>query len=164
MRGTLTVGDWSKDGHNQEETFEFEVTGDVAELTGEGCPEYQGDKRLQRHPTWGCATVPNLWAYYRKGVEVTGFDVTKYCEDYEDSHIPLKLGLALLPAMFADLDLAEGECEDESIDDALEVYPELWVAIVNRGIDEMGINATVKIVPRESRIIYNIGGYGLFWN
>lgn len=164
MRGTLTVGDWSHDGHNQESTFEIEITGEVLHLTGEGCPEFQGDSRLKRHPTWGCAKSPNLWAYYRKGVEVTGYDVTKYCKDYEDNHIPMELGLALLPAEFADY---KGDAEDaaeDGIDDADEYYPELWVAIVNRGIDAMNVFASVKVVPREARINYNIGGYGLFWN
>lgn len=164
MRGTLTVGDWSNDGHNQEETYLFEVTGDVESLTGEGCPEFQGDPRMQRHPTWGCASKPNLWAYYRKGVEVTGHDVIKYCNDYEDNHIPMALGLALLPGVFYDYEGSEEDANDDSIDDAGEYYPELWIAIVNAGIDAMNIHATVKIVPTESRINYNIGGYGLFWN
>lgn len=148
---TITVGDWSDDGHGKVETFTVEITGTL------------GGGTTPRHSEagWGCSKSPDLWHYYSLGLKATGVpDVTKYCADYEDNEVEAEVFDQWKAVLGVDLDDRKPTnglyyfCTDD--------YATVWVALVNKGIEAALEEGFVKILPTAQTLNYNIGGYGLF--
>ena len=134
----LTVGDWSRDGHNQFDQFRFRCN--------------KNRKKVE--------------AAYKTGAQMIGFDLTKYCTDYEDSHIPtaeiqkLSDAGARLPKwgeenstnLMEDLDLYD--LRDDSFSVETELYAELYMAIAQVGDPDF----VWQLVPTNFENEIHIGG------
>jgi hypothetical protein len=128
----LTVGDWSKDGHGM--TSSFNVDTDM--------------------------TTAEFLECYKRGVELVGFDLTEFCDEYEDCtlsvrHIKTLEGFGCKVAV-DDYDPEEKDIDlDDDVSLCDESYAELYVFIAN-----LGSPLPLTIVTDDNEV--SIGGYGLY--
>lgn len=119
----LTVGDWSDDGHGKV------------------------DNTLVKSNL----NKDDVLKAYKDGCKVCGFDITKYCEDYEDNSVPMELIRKVPPKILDSL----YEETDEEYGATSEDFAQIYLWICKQG----NPNFVYKVfVPKE----IHIGGYGLF--
>lgn len=129
----LTIGDWSRDGHNQIETITIETN----------------------------CTVEQINEISSKVKDVFGFTLDEYCEEYEDNRIPMEIWNKLVAMGFPADGLEYGSPSDlEDDPDGVYLYSgseyaDIWLFMIQR-CEPM---FTYKIVNNAN---INIGGYGLF--
>jgi len=137
---SLTVGDWSGDGHDKDEVFYIKCNLNVTELQDA----------------------------YKQGVKETGIDVSKCCEEYEDSRFDKEDALKLLKEgkAFEFISKNIQKDIDDSIDDAddddltiycIEMFAVLWLCVARIA------QPTLKIQFNKNPPNIDIGGYGLFY-
>ena len=126
----FVVGDWSKDGHGMTSVFNIQ------------CNLNFGD--------FGKA--------YENGIHLIGFDIEKYCKDYEDGGIPIDFAMKLKEQGF-DVNKFDDDLEKNEdisfvyIDSS--TYFEIYMFIAFKG--------NPKLIWNYAEIpIIKIGGYGLF--
>ena len=171
IKGRVTVGDWSGDGHEKTDVIDILVPHG---LKAEGKDwDQSGYIKGTSQQTWGCSKDPNLWFYYELAVSKGVPNLKKlYCSDYEECTMPKAGYDELLSSLGLDPTAEEWQLdsEDDSSDDGepvvyldSEIFAELWIAIVNYGIKLNGEVGEVKsyTVAREKVVNFNIGGYGL---
>jgi len=122
----LVIGDWSDDGHGKTHTVTVK-----SNLLKE-----------------------NIDRAYLEGVKKIGVDISEYCEDYEDTLVPMEALKKLETAGF-DLYTLDGYGEDEEFGIWYEDFAKIWMFIAKTG------NPDLILVPADPNSI-NIGGYGLF--
>ena len=71
MKVKFEIGDWSADGHGMSDTYIIDT---------EGTFDLEED--------------------FARGVEVLGHDITKHCQDYEESYIPIEIANRLKDEQF----------------------------------------------------------------
>lgn len=134
---TLTVGDWSRDGHNQ-----FDVV------------------RIQSN-----RTMPELLDAWSRGMTKLGlkhdgrWPYLPWCENYQDSVLPNEAVKLLTEAGVDITQFTQPSYKDESVlylEDS-ECYAMLWLAVAWLADDKL----VYKIAPKYENNL-NIGGYGLF--
>lgn len=154
LNARITTGDWSEDGHNIHHAHTIEIP---AHLKGKSEKGKEHKKK-----TWGCSSEPDLWFYYKLGVESGIPDLTALCSDYEDNKIDMGAAKAYVAAFGNDI-FEDGFDETrEGVYLTGEDYVRIWVDIVNKGIELNGEVGKVKVVTEEKSLNYNIGGYGLY--
>jgi hypothetical protein len=135
MKVKFEIGDWSKDGHNQFDTFILEVDGSV---------DVEKD--------------------YVKGMRKVGFDLTEYCQEYEDHCIPKALVHKIWELGYeTSLESLQPDYDDEPGSDECwigsEDYLDLYMTIAMIG------NGNIKYSTVGDDIsVIRPGGYGLFCN
>lgn len=142
MRIRLVAGDWSKDGHNQSDTYMYEVN-----LSSEELSEAfkLGAARLGQKFNDG---------NYR------GDPAFNFCENYRDSKIPPQV-VAAMRREGLDPDDFFQRWTDKTDGDAdyvaeIDLWPEFWLAVAKLGNPSL----TYKKTSDEGWIA--IGGYGLY--
>lgn len=140
MRVRLVVGDWSKDGHGQSDTYIYEVN----------------------------LTKQDLLAAYKVGCKRLSLKVSaenyreaylNFCEDYQDPKVPPEVVRALRAEGLDPDELFEcwsGDGGDEDYVGTVDAWPELWLAIAKLGEPSL----TYAQVYGDDSI--EIGGYGLY--
>lgn len=135
--GTITVGDWSRDGHNISEDFPISIPENLTK---------------------------SLQVYFDAAVKSGVPDITKTCNSYDDNEISKDLFDQLVEMTGSDAEKLD--CEVDEDEGKVWVYPDgyaqLWLATVNTGIVFLGETGVVEIIAKNYENIYNIGGYGLF--
>ncbi len=130
---TLTLGDWSHDGHSQTEVITVKCNVDKKDLE----------------------------KAYKKGTKKVGFDLTEdVCADYEDGSVSDEVIEKLRDAGIKPEDFAEkGDADDEgwSLAYDYEAFAGLWMRIAQLGDPDL----KYEVAPTNPNNI-NIGGYGLF--
>lgn len=171
IKGRITVGDWSDDGHGKTDTIDILIPHGLK--ADPKAWDQHAAIRGESPQTWGCSTTPNLWFYYMLAVSKGVPDLKKlYCSDYEETTMPKSDYEDLLSSLGLDpkedkwvLDEEDDSSDDEEMVVYLdsEIFADLWCAIVNYGIKLNGEIGEVKTyqAARERVINYNIGGYGL---
>ncbi len=121
----LQVGDWSLDGHEKVEDFYFETNAidKVQVING-----------------------------FSDGAKILGFDISRYCEEYEDCEIPTKAALR-----FQSLLLSGTDTEKESKSICPQEFVNIWVHTVTVG------NPSIRMTPVTVDAVIPVGGYGLFY-
>lgn len=166
LKGRVTIGDWSGDGHSQTEVIDILIPkGLTAKSPGWDQSAYiKGDSRK----TWGCSDSPDLWFYYHLALSKGVPDLKTFCEEYEESTVSkerfdeLVSSLGKNPEDY-ELDVDNDLDEEPQVWLDSEIFADLWVDIVNYGIKlngEVGEIKTFREV-KEKVLNYNIGGYGL---
>lgn len=124
----IEVGDSGGDGHGKHETFTYSCTHDSFEVK----------------------------QAFKKGTDILGFDITKYCDDYEDNSIPQDVyeKLVELNAIPEWLISYVDEFEEEPYVDA-ETYANIYMLTAQKGLPEL------RYTMRRNPAI-KAGGYGLF--
>jgi hypothetical protein len=175
----VTVGDWSKDGHNQDDDFYVEVT---------NCDRNAKNLIEQAYKTMLDDGTP---------------DITKMCEEYEDNHLDAESAIKLLELVgienidgdlevlklkkgkqrskydfnYSDWDYLFENGDDLTIEnikaevakgaelDIALMGPDpffsIWLLVVNKGMEKMGIPARLRQTNNDTPVI-RIGGYGLY--
>jgi hypothetical protein len=123
---TLIVGDESNDGHGKTSTFSVDIK----------------DKFKRK------TTKSLIKKAYISGVKESGFDITNYCNDYEDNVISLEIGQF---AVKNGIEVPELYKLDAYACD--EVYVDIWILIFN--FNKLGLTATLQ-----DDLKIGIGGYG----
>lgn len=139
---TLTVGDWSRDGHNQFDTFTV-----VANVS---LKEFQ--------------------TAYKSGTKKLGVDIIEsLCCDYEDMSVPEDVVQKFIAAglnpddlfIIKDVDVDVDVDEDDEKEYSLE-NSENWVDIIF-AVVKLG-NSTIECEVPNNNKNWNVGGYGLFYS
>lgn len=139
-RISLTVGDYSGDGHDRKEEMHISCSLDIDEL-----------KKAYK---WGSIKINTDFA-------------KEYCDEYEDNFFPKVLAELILEQGKSSGFITE-DMEQEikwAFDDVLnnnisinsEIFSVLWLCVARIGCPEMKIEF-IKSSPN-----INIGGYGLFY-
>lgn len=131
----LVVGDWSGDGHYKTST------------TVVSCS----------------LSTSDLEKAFKKGAKKLKFDITSYCEQFEDNLIP-NAEYVKMREMFPALKELEFEDEEDVVEDDqrhidADIYAALYMYTAQVGEPEM---TWTKI--EENKASINIGGYGLFYS
>jgi len=130
---TLTLGDWSHDGHSQTDVITVRCNVDKKDLE----------------------------KAYKKGTKKLGFDLTEdVCADYEDMSASADVIEKLKTAGIKPEDFIENEDEDDegwSFAYNVEAFASLWLRIAQLGDPDL----KYELVETNPNNI-NIGGYGLF--
>lgn len=124
---SYTVGDYSNDGHGKTDTFALSSSHDKDDLLDA----------------------------FNRGVEIIGFDIRDYAEDYEDSTIEVNAAKAFIElGVEIDGDDEEFYLDPHTIFDAI-------IATIKVG------NPEIKIEKVEGGVdlVYTLGstGYGCYW-
>lgn len=133
---TLTVGDWSHDGHSKTEVVTVRCN---------------IDKK-------------NLEKAYKNGTKKVGFNLTEnVCADYEDMSVTPEIIKKLKDAGINSEDFIENE-SDEGDDDNCwsfayncEAFADLWMTIAKLGDPDIKYE-----LCEDNDTNINVGGYGLF--
>lgn len=123
---TLIVGDEYNDGHGKTSTFSVDI-----------------EDKFKRK-----ITKSLIKKAYISGVKESGFDITNYCNDYEDNVISLEIGQF---AVKNGIEVPELYKLDAYACDG--VYVDIWILIFN--FNKLGLTATLQ-----DDLKIGIGGYG----
>lgn len=133
---TLSIGDWSKDGHNQSDEVIIETD----------------------------LTAKQLDAAYKKGVKIVGVDLVKdCCHEFEDNTISVSDAIKMLEAGVFELAGWDGiDAETiESEEGIKDVFSDGWETLYF-AFCKIGNPKFKYKKHKDDRQVLRIGGYGLY--
>lgn len=126
----LVIGDWSRDGHEKSETFVIESN----------------------------LTKKEIEKAFKKGTKLINIDFTKYCEEYEDSSIPMEVASDLFKLGFDMNSIDDYDQFSKTVCLDPTSYMMIYLFLAQKGNPNFGYT-----IIDENLDEIHIGGYGLFY-